>query len=153
MDREYHFVSKELFRQMIERKEFLEWTQFSGHFYGTSWAALQDVQRSGRIAVLDLEIKGVAKVKEAGLLTKCVLIRTRELEQLVRDNYWSNYYYYSNGRRRIFARAEPKARNRWTEDSRAPKRTSRKWTDWPRAGTRSSTRPSLMKTWRRRSQS
>jgi guanylate kinase len=33
--REYHFVEREEFQQLVEKNEFIEWAQFSGNCYGT----------------------------------------------------------------------------------------------------------------------
>ena len=31
----YYFISEERFKDMIDKKEFLEWAQFAGNYYGT----------------------------------------------------------------------------------------------------------------------
>ena len=61
--REYHFVSKPTFEEMIAKDRFLEWAQFSGNLYGTSWDAIRAVQQAGRSCILDLELAGVKSLR------------------------------------------------------------------------------------------
>lgn len=62
--REYHFVDRETFQAMIARDEFVEHAQFGANLYGTSRAALHDVCKSGKIPLLDLDIKGCIAIRE-----------------------------------------------------------------------------------------
>jgi guanylate kinase len=61
--REYCFVSKEEFEQMIRRGEFLEYACVFGHYYGTSKRILHEAQKTGRDLVLDIDVQGAAQVK------------------------------------------------------------------------------------------
>jgi len=60
---EYHFISKEQAADMIRRGEFVEVKQYSGNIYGTSAAELQKAHDTGRIAITDIEVQGVAEYK------------------------------------------------------------------------------------------
>ena len=55
--REYNFVTKEKFTEMIDQGAFIEHAQFGSNFYGTSVKAVKDVAQSGSICVLDIEIE------------------------------------------------------------------------------------------------
>lgn len=55
--REYHFVSKDEFRNLIDQSAFIEHAVFSGNNYGTSIAAVKDVASKGRICILDIEME------------------------------------------------------------------------------------------------
>lgn len=57
--REYHFVSAETMLKMIEQNEFIEHTNFSGNYYGTSKHAIRDALRCGRHLILEVDIEGV----------------------------------------------------------------------------------------------
>lgn len=60
----YHFVSKKVFQEMIDRKEFLEWAQYpppTGNYYGMS---LAETNRDGAI-LLEIEIQGARQVRAA----------------------------------------------------------------------------------------
>jgi guanylate kinase len=61
--REYCFVGKEDFEQMIRRGEFLEYACVFGHYYGTTRHILQDAQETGRDLLLDIDVQGAAQVK------------------------------------------------------------------------------------------
>ncbi|KAF2636063.1 guanylate kinase [Massarina eburnea CBS 473.64] len=60
--REYHFVTKEEFEALVEKKGFVEHAQFGGNCYGTSVKAVQDIAEKGRVCILDIEMEGVKQV-------------------------------------------------------------------------------------------
>ena len=49
------FVSKDKFRELISQGAFIEHAQFSDNFYGTSFMTVQEIQKSGRRCLLDIE--------------------------------------------------------------------------------------------------
>ncbi|WVQ83918.1 guanylate kinase [Cryptococcus sp. DSM 104549] len=55
--KDYHFVAKEEFMARVENGEFLEWAQFGGNCYGTTFAALTALHP--RRCILDIELQGV----------------------------------------------------------------------------------------------
>jgi guanylate kinase len=57
--REYNFVTRDAFEEMIHKGEFIEHAQFTGNLYGTSINAVQSVLDSGKTCILDLELNGV----------------------------------------------------------------------------------------------
>lgn len=63
--------------------EFLEHAKVHGNYYGTSKAAVEDVQAAGRICILDIDVQGVAQVQEQGYpVGKYVFIDPPSLAQL-----------------------------------------------------------------------
>lgn len=48
---------------MIKSGAFIEHAQFGSNLYGTSYAAIEDVQAGGHVPVLDIEIQGVKNVR------------------------------------------------------------------------------------------
>lgn len=48
---------------MIEKGDFLEYANFSGNWYGTSFAAIKQVQAAGKICILDIDLAGVKSIK------------------------------------------------------------------------------------------
>jgi guanylate kinase len=62
--REYFFVSKEKFEQMLARDEFLEHARVFGHYYGTAKHFLADAFALGKDLVLDIDVQGAAQVKQ-----------------------------------------------------------------------------------------
>jgi guanylate kinase len=61
---DYYFVSREVFRGMIEAGVFVEWAEVYHDLYGTSSASLLAQLEGGRDVVLDLDHQGAQKIKE-----------------------------------------------------------------------------------------
>jgi guanylate kinase len=61
---DYTFVSKDEFRIMIEKGEFVEWAGIHGELYGTSMKRLEDIIDSGTDVILDIDIQGAMQLKE-----------------------------------------------------------------------------------------
>ena len=62
--REYFFVSKERFEQMLAGDEFLEHARVFGHYYGTAKHFLADAFALGKDLLLDIDVQGAAQVKQ-----------------------------------------------------------------------------------------
>ncbi len=64
--REYCFVSRSEFEEMIRRGEFLEYADVFGigDYYGTPRRALEEAIRNGRDLLLDIDVKGAEQVKQ-----------------------------------------------------------------------------------------
>ena len=60
----YYFISNESFKDMIEKKEFLEWAQFAGNYYGTPLATVKAKINEGFIVLLEIEVEGAKQIKE-----------------------------------------------------------------------------------------
>ncbi len=63
--RDYHFVSEETFRRMVDRGEFAEWATVHGHLYGTSRALLEEQFLRGQDVILDIDTQGAAILRKA----------------------------------------------------------------------------------------
>lgn len=61
---DYNFISAEQFKEMIERREFLEWAEVFGRFYGTGRAWVDDKLAAGRDVIADLDVVGAASVRK-----------------------------------------------------------------------------------------
>lgn len=59
----YHFITKEDFIHRIEHGEMLEYTEYCGNFYGTPKKEAEDVLRSGKNLILEIEVEGAKNVK------------------------------------------------------------------------------------------
>lgn len=53
--KQYHFVTPQNFRELLQEGAFIEHAEFSGNFYGTSFATVREVQQRGRRCILDIE--------------------------------------------------------------------------------------------------
>ncbi|XP_036453227.1 guanylate kinase isoform X3 [Colossoma macropomum] len=65
--KDYHYVSREVMQAGISNGEFIEHAEFSGNLYGTSKAAVQEVQARNLICILDIEMQGVKSIKKTDL--------------------------------------------------------------------------------------
>lgn len=68
----YEFITVEEFTQKIEQGAFLEWAEFSGNFYGTLRAEVEQGLEDGRVMFKEMEVQGVRQAR--ALLPKSELI-------------------------------------------------------------------------------
>ncbi|NLM28666.1 MAG: guanylate kinase [Clostridiaceae bacterium] len=61
--RNYFFVSRERFNEMIKNNELLEWVEYCGNFYGTPRAYVEEQLKKGRIVLLEIEVEGAGNIK------------------------------------------------------------------------------------------
>ena len=61
--REYYFVSRETFDQMVLQDAFLEWALVHGNRYGTSKQAIEQRMAQGADVVLEIDFQGAIQVK------------------------------------------------------------------------------------------
>ncbi|KAJ0058732.1 hypothetical protein NL108_000389, partial [Boleophthalmus pectinirostris] len=86
--KDYHYVTREAMQAGIDRGEFIENAEFSGNMYGTSKAAVQDVQNKNLICILDIEMQGVRNIKRTDLNPIYISIQPpsmKVLEKRLRD--------------------------------------------------------------------
>lgn len=60
----YYFMSQEEFKESIENKEFLEYAQVHGNYYGTPKRFVAESVDSGDIVILEIDVQGALQVKE-----------------------------------------------------------------------------------------
>lgn len=63
--REYFFVSEEEFEEMIREEALVEYARYVNNYYGTPKAYVMEQLEQGRDVILEIEIQGALKVKEA----------------------------------------------------------------------------------------
>lgn len=63
--REYFFISREEFQEMIRRDEFLEYARvFEVDYYGTARSFLRKAEEEGNDLLLDIDVQGAAQIKQ-----------------------------------------------------------------------------------------
>jgi guanylate kinase len=62
--KQYHFVSREKFEQMLRDGEFLEHANFDGNYYGTARRFLQETGEKGHDLLLDIDVQGAGQIKQ-----------------------------------------------------------------------------------------
>lgn len=60
----YHFITKEDFIKKVEKKDFLEYAEVYGNYYGTPKSKVEEMLDSGKNVILEIDIQGALKVKE-----------------------------------------------------------------------------------------
>jgi guanylate kinase len=82
---DYRFVDTATFRGMIERKEFLEYAEVFGNYYGTPKAPVDEALNVGRDVLFDIDWQGAQQLRgkgQADLVTVFILPpSTRDLEK------------------------------------------------------------------------
>lgn len=61
--RDYYFVSKERFQQMVSAGDFAEWAEVHSNLYGTSRRVLDDMISRGVDVILDIDTQGAKQIK------------------------------------------------------------------------------------------
>lgn len=63
--KDYHFITKERFEQMIARRELLEWANVFGNLYGTPKAPVEAALAEGRDVLFDIDWQGTQQLAQA----------------------------------------------------------------------------------------
>ena len=61
--REYYFLDRDAFEEMVAREEMLEYTTYCGNYYGTLKREAQRITASGQNLILEIEVDGGGQVK------------------------------------------------------------------------------------------
>ncbi len=61
---DYYFVTPEVFEQMKEAGEFIEWAKVHGNYYGTPRRPIEEWQREGFDVILEIDVQGALQVKK-----------------------------------------------------------------------------------------
>ena len=80
--KEYYFVSRERFEEMVENGELLEHAEFVGNCYGTPKAPVIKQLDEGITVILDIEVQGAAQVKALMPEAVTVFLAPPSLEEL-----------------------------------------------------------------------
>lgn len=62
--REYYFITREQFEEMIRRSEFFEYADVFDYYYGTPKSVLQQAAQRGNDVLLDIDVQGERQVKQ-----------------------------------------------------------------------------------------
>ena len=87
---QYHFITKEQFKEKIKNEEFYEYDLHHENYYGTSKKLMNEKIDSGKIIVKDIDVNGTEHLKDLlNADTKVVTIFLRvpkeELEKRLQD--------------------------------------------------------------------
>ncbi|MBE9206676.1 guanylate kinase [Nostoc sp. LEGE 06077] len=59
----YYFIDRGKFEQLVAQGEFLEWAEFAGNYYGTPREAVVNKIQSGKLVVLEIELEGARQIR------------------------------------------------------------------------------------------
>ncbi|KYO33382.1 MAGUK p55 subfamily member 4 isoform A [Alligator mississippiensis] len=94
--REYHYVSKETFENLVYTHRMLEYGEYKGNLYGTSVDAVQTVLDEGKVCIVDLEPQGIQVARTHELKPYIIFIKppsmsrmrqSRENARIITDYY------------------------------------------------------------------
>ena len=60
----YYFLTDKNFKEMIDKKLFLEWAKFAGNYYGTPLSSVKEKIEEGFIVLLEIEVEGAKQIKD-----------------------------------------------------------------------------------------
>ena len=71
----YHYISKEEFKQDIQYGAFLEWAKVHDNYYGTSLKPILTELHLGKMVVCDIDVQGhkIAREKFGNIITSVFL--------------------------------------------------------------------------------
>ncbi len=102
----YHFISKQTFEKMIERKELLEWAIVRQAYFGTPKKPVLQALNKGQNVILQIDVQGAAQIKSKLPDTVLIFITAESKQEI---------------KRRIFASTKMTAEqkhSRWEEAKR-----------------------------------
>ena len=81
--REYYFVTRQRFEEMIGNGEFLEYDEHNSNYYGTPRAQAEEKMAKGPV-LLDIEPMGAAQVRKSAPDAVLIFIMPPSMEELER---------------------------------------------------------------------
>lgn len=63
--KDYYFVSKSEFKQMIENNELIEWEEIFGNYYGTMKSEIRRALDGDSMMIFDIDVKGALSIKKS----------------------------------------------------------------------------------------
>jgi guanylate kinase len=72
--REYFFVSRDIFDEMIAAGEFLEWACVHGNLYGTAKRQVSEETGAGLDIIVEVDVQGAASVRQLLMDTVSIFI-------------------------------------------------------------------------------
>ena len=70
--KDYFFISKEKFEEMIKNDEFLEYAKYVNNYYGTPKKYVKEMIEKGKNVILEIEMQGALQVKK--IYDKAILV-------------------------------------------------------------------------------
>ncbi len=84
--REYHFLPRAKFEDLMKDDAFLEYAEVFGNYYGTPKGPVDKALAAGRIVILEIDVQGALQVKEIRSQARTIFIlppRTKDLRERI----------------------------------------------------------------------
>jgi guanylate kinase len=82
--RDYRFVDRRRFEEMVRSGDMLEWAEVFGNLYGTPAQPVREALAAGRTIVLDIDVQGALQVHGKMPDATYILVLPPSREELVR---------------------------------------------------------------------
>ena len=82
--RDYFFLTRDEFRERIERGDFIEYADVFGNLYGTLRKPMQEALKQGRHYLLEIDVQGALQIKDQGLPGLYIFIAPPSFDELRR---------------------------------------------------------------------
>lgn len=82
--RDYYFVDRPRFLEMVNKSELLEWAEFAGNCYGTPLLPLKQRIEAGTSVVLEIELQGARQIRQTYPQAQHIFIRPPSMTELER---------------------------------------------------------------------
>ena len=80
----YHFVGSAEFRRLVGEGAFVEYAEYAGNLYGTSFASLDAPLARGRDLLLEVDVQGALQLRERREDARLVFLLPPSLDELER---------------------------------------------------------------------
>lgn len=91
---DYHFLSRDEFKERIAQKKLLEWAEVYGNYYGIPREEIEPLLKKGRDVIVKVDVQGAATISK--LFPEAVTIflmppSKAELERRLKQRYSESY--------------------------------------------------------------
>ena len=80
---DYHFVTEKKFKEMIKKRQMLEWAKVYGYYYGSSKVELQKLWQKHDKVLMIIDVQGVKTMKKKITKAKTIFIKPDSLKNLL----------------------------------------------------------------------
>jgi guanylate kinase len=60
--KDYYFISRSDFEEMVKAEKFLEWAEYAGNYYGTPRLQVEEHIARGESVILEIELEGARQI-------------------------------------------------------------------------------------------
>lgn len=82
--REYFFLTKEEFEDLIAKNQLLEYAQYQDNYYGTPEQFVRDQMAAGKNMILEIDSQGAVKIKEKFPEAVMIFVAAPSVDELYR---------------------------------------------------------------------